>query len=492
MPPRLRFDEHERADLHLHSIHSDGLHSPEELVGMALALGLVAIALTDHASTAGVTRACQVGARLGLHVLPGVELNSADGDLLGLWVDVHDPALQRFLTDLRGQRTARTRAIQARLEALGLSLPWDELEALAQPAVPMRSHLARQLVVRGYCTSVDEAFQRWLGHGKAAWVPARAPSLEACARVIQQAGGLAIEAHPMFHVARTGQDPDRRCAQLAALGVCGIELLPSLEPGLGPIAAALARGATRHGLLALGGSNFHGSGQTRAMLGQPTVGGPILRQLQALLPAHSAHRGAFRRTAWRASRLNPEELERSFEPQTVELDTLHREDLLAIEPPRDRPDRYPAGRPFVLLGPGAIPHAARVAERLGAIGARRISTVQGEDYPRTAWNLYEMFGGRRPRDARDLLRFELDRHLWGDDAERCCALYYDPPPGLDPEALKLSLRRMIGKMRFYRLVVGQLRDTSFTSFLHMPDPEDVDRECWHLARLGLPDPVDKP
>mgnify|MGYP002639940788 CR=1 FL=1 len=492
MPPRLRFDEGERADLHLHSHHSDGLHSPEALVRMALDAGLVAVAITDHATTAGVVPACQAGARLGLHVLPGVELNSADGDLLGLWIDVHDPDLQRFLAATRAQRTTRTRRVCERLASQGIALSWTELEALASPGAPMRSHAARLLVARGHCTDVDEAFQRWLGHGAPAWVPGRAPSLEACAQAIQRAGGLAVEAHPMFHVARYGLDPDQRCAQLAALGVCGLELLPPPQRRLAPTAEALAQAAGRQGLLALGGSNFHGRGQTRARLGEPTVGGPTLARLQAMLPAHSCHRGAFGRATWRAQRLSPDELERSFEPETVVLDRLHRSDLLAIDPPQDRPTPYPQGRPFVLLGPGAIGRQAWVRAQLEAAGAARIGAATGHDYPRVAWHLYEMYGGRRPRDARDLLRFELDRHLWADQAARCCALYYDPPTGLDPVALKATLRRGIGRMRFYRLVVGELRDTSFTSFLHMPDPEDVDRECWHLRRLGMADPRDKP
>jgi len=488
MSLRLHFDEHERADLHLHSHHSDGLHSPEVLVDMALEAGLAAVAVTDHACTAGVTAACQHGARRRLHVLPGVEMNSSGGDLLGLWIDVHDPDLQCFLASLRAQRTARTRAIHRRLDTLGISLCWLELERLASPGTPMRSHIARALVTAGHCTSVDEAFQCWLGHGAPAWLPGDAPCLETCVTAIHLAGGIAVSAHPMFHVARHGLDPEAYCATLQALGVIGVELPTPPAPGLAAIARGLERGAERHGLLPLGGSNFHGGGLTRARLGESTVAGPMLRQLQALVPAHSIHRGAFGRTAWRARNLDADELERSFEPQTVVVAHIHRADLLEIQPPTQRPQPYPKGRPFVLLGPGALHRRDWVIERLAAAGASRITAVPGHDYPRAAWHIYEMFGGRRPRDARDLLRFELDRHLWGDGAGRCELLYYDPDEGLDPVALKTELRGGIGNMRFYRLVAGALRDTSFTSFLHMPDPEDVDRECWHLATLGLADP----
>jgi 3',5'-nucleoside bisphosphate phosphatase len=487
VPPRLRWVEAERADLHLHSHHSDGLHSPEDLVERALAAGLVAVALTDHADTSGVIPMCQAGAHRGLHVVPGVELNSADGDLLGLWIDVHDPELQRFLAAVRTTRAARTASILQRLQSLGMGLEPADVEAIASPGTPARPHIARALVRAGRCASVDEAFARWLGHGRPAWLPGQAPSLETCVQAIQRAGGVAVEAHPLFHVARHGGDPDARCARLAAMGVCGIELLPAPEPALAPAARALEQAAAKHGLLALGGSNFHGSGLTRAHIGAHSVGGPTLRALQDRLPGHSIHRGAIKRAAWRSERLTPDELSRSFEPTTVVLDALYREDLLRIAPPTQRPHPYPVGRSFVLLGPGALARQAWVEGVLRRADATRLHPVPGDDYPTVAWNLYEMFGGSRPKDARDLLRFELDRHLWGRSAERCCVLYYDPPPGSDPEALKSRLRRGIGPMRFYRVVAGPLRDTNFTSWLHMPDPEDVDRECWHLARLGLPD-----
>ena len=487
MPPRLRWVEEERADLHLHSHHSDGLHSPAELVEHALGAGLVAVALTDHADTSGVIPMCQAGARRGLHVVPGVELNSDDGDLLGLWIDVHDAELQRFLEGLRAQRAARTRTILARLQALGLHLDPDEVEAVASPGIPARPHLARALVKAGHCASVDEAFTRWLGHGRPGWIPGEAPSLEACVAAIQRAGGLAVEAHPLFHLARHGVDPRARCARLAALGVCGLELLPPPQPSLASTARVLASAAAQHGLLALGGSNFHGHGLTRARLGSSTIGGPTLKALQDRLPEHSIHRGAFKRCAWRSERLSPDELYRSFEPTTVVIEALSRQDLLSIAPPPARPASYPPGRPFVLLGPGALDRRAWVEAELHRVGARGVRAVQGDDYPAVAWNLYELFGGIRPRDTRDLLRFELDRHLWGDAAGRCCVLYHDPPPDSDPELFKSALRRGIGPMRFYRVVARPIRDTSFTSWLHMPDPDDVDRECWHLARLGLPD-----
>ncbi|MFH1466839.1 MAG: PHP domain-containing protein [Pseudomonadota bacterium] len=492
MLPRLRMVPEERADLHVHSHFSDGLHSPARLVEMAAAQGLGCLGLTDHASLAGVVEAAVAGAAVGVHVVPGVELNAEDGDLLGYWVDPEHAPLREHLALLQRLRAERLRRINERLARHGVILSWDRLLALAHPAPPARPHLARLLVEEGASASVDEAFQRWLGPRGAAWEPGVAPTLAACAQVVRDAGGVAVAAHPLFHLARLPEDPDAHCARLSACGVVGIELLPAPEPALEPLATALAAAAARHGLLALSGSNFHGAGLTRATLGQHTVGGERLAALQAALPEHSLYRDALKRNAWRAANLSPAELAGSFQPQTVHIDALHREDLLALASPEPRPAVYPPARPFVLLGPGALEHEAHIRALMTASGLARIAPRDGDDYPRIAWHLYEMFGGLRPRDPRDLLRYELDLHLFGERARCCRVLWFDTPPQLDFPAFKRSLRAAVGSMRFYRLICGPLKDSTFTSWLHIPDRPDVPREAWHLARLGIADPLGPP
>ena len=492
MLPRLRMVQEERADLHVHSHFSDGQHAPAELVAMAAERGLCCLGLTDHASVAGVVEASVAGAACGVHVVPGVELNAEDGDLLGYWVDPGHEPLREYLELLQRVRAGRVIRILARLRWKGLDLSWDELHALAHPGPPARPHLAHELVRRGVCATVDEAFQRWLGPGGIAWEPGEGPSVAACAHIVQGAGGVAVCAHPLFHLARHAEDPDAHCARLRTCGVVGIELLPAPEPALEPLAIALAAAAARHGLLAMGGSNFHGADTTRATLGQHTVGGDVLGALAAALPGHSLFRDAFNRNAWRSVNLSPAELESSFSPETVHIDALHREDLLALTSPAPRPATYPPSRPFVLLGPGALAHEDPIRALMSAAGLGRIAAVDGGDYPRVAWHLYEMFGERRPKDPRDLLRYELDIHLFGPHARCCRVLHFDPPSGLDHAAFKRRLRAAVGPMRFYRIECGGLRDSTFTSWLHIPDPEDVRREGWHLALLGLGDPLAAP
>ncbi len=380
-------------------------------------------------------------------------------------------------------------AILARLALQDVIVDADELRAFAAPAAAARSHLAQLMVQRGHCASVDEVFQTWLGRDGKAYVPGSAPSAARCLQAIRDAGGVAIEAHPLFQVEHDEHDLDRRYARLAEQGLVGVEVLPPPWPALAPRAHDVERAVLRHGLLPMGGSDFHGEGVTGARLGEPSVGCDLFRRLRALLPLDSLYRAPLERNAWRARHLEPAELEQSFEPTTVCSDGPMRTDLLAVPPPEERPAAYPPARPYVLLGPGALVHEAHIVATLEAAGAGRLHAATGADYPRVAWQVYEMFGGSRPKDARDLLRFELDRHLWGDDAQRCRVLWFDAPPGLDLERLKATLRRGIGPLRFYRVVSGGLRDTTFTSYLHLPDPEDVARECWLLARLGLEDPA---
>ncbi len=489
MLSRLAYTADERADLHLHSHHSDGLHGPAELAALAAGAGLAVVALTDHATVEGVPEASVAGSRLGLHVIPGVELNASDGDLLAYWVDNFHPPFLAFLAGLRAQRAARTKAILARLRKLDITVELQELTRFAAPAVPTRTHLARLLVAQGRCASVDEAFQRWLRRGGTAWVPAEAPDMAHCLERVRLAGGVAVEAHPVYQLEGCDTDLERRYAALREAGLAGVELPPRPPLALAPLAARIAHAAQRCGLLTLGGSNFHGEGVTRARLGQATIGCDKLRLLEARSPPDGLYRDSLKRNAWRASRLTPAELEQSFSPITVRAESALRRDLLAIAPPTDRPTRYPTGRPFVLLGPGAIPHEADMVATLVATGARRIFAASGTDYPRVAWHVYEMFGGERARDPRDLLRFALDQHLWGEKARHCRVLWFDAAPGTDLELLKAELRRGIGAMRFYRVVAEGLRDTAFTSYLHLPDPEDIDRECWHMSRLGLMDPI---
>lgn len=257
----------ERVDLHIHTTASDGLLAPSEVVRLALEHGLVAIAITDHDTTAGVAEAQTAALSTGLEVVPGVELSSegewGDFHILGLYVDLQNSLLQERLAQLRAGRTARAKEMLGRLAALGMPLEWEQIVALAGDAAIGRLHIARALVQQGYVADIGEAFQRYLGWGGPAYVPrVPLPPGEAI-RLIREADGVAILAHP------AASGVTSYIPMLVSLGLQGVEVYyPEHSPADEKALLALAR---RHRLLVTGGSDFHGMERAGASLGNSGI-----------------------------------------------------------------------------------------------------------------------------------------------------------------------------------------------------------------------------
>jgi predicted metal-dependent phosphoesterase TrpH len=248
-------------DLHLHSCHSDGLHTPAELVAMAAAKGLSAIALADHDSVDGIDEAMAAGERSCVTVIPAIELSVEYGKyhdihLLGYFIDHRDGAFREKLALFRARRDERGRAIvdriNARLSRNGVNaIPYREVLDLAQGAVG-RPHIAQALVARGLARDVQDAFDRYV-------VPCNVPKLyfpltEALAE-IRRIGGVSVLAHP---TTITGNRAELKglLAGLAAGGLDGIEVFNNVCFDDDMIfLESLARS---HGLLMAGGSDFHG------------------------------------------------------------------------------------------------------------------------------------------------------------------------------------------------------------------------------------------
>lgn len=241
-------------DLHMHSTASDGTLAPAEVVAAAVRAGLAVIALTDHDSVAGVGEAQAAGARSGVRVVTGVELSALDGDcevhLLGLHLVRLDAVEQRLATFREGRRW-RAEEIVRRLVALGVPVTLDAVLRHAGGGAIGRPHVARALVEGGWVADVREAFDRWLGNGRPAFVPKiRLTSADAIA-LVHEAGGLAILAHPGVEGTRA------RVERLVAHGLDGLELRhPSQtsedEARLGAIAEQFR-------LVPSGGSDWHGA-----------------------------------------------------------------------------------------------------------------------------------------------------------------------------------------------------------------------------------------
>jgi predicted metal-dependent phosphoesterase TrpH len=264
-------------DLHVHTTASDGSLTAAEVVALALELGLEAIAITDHDSVGGVAPALEAAAGTSLRVVPGVELSSSAGELdahiLGYFVDHSDSGLLEMLDTLRATRLARARAMVEALSAAGYEITLDQVVALADGAVG-RSHVARALVANGQIDSVGQAFRTLIGRkgpfyiGKPLATPRRA------VETIRSAGGVAVLAHPGISGTEVLID-DLVAAGLGGIEVYHVEHTPEQREHFARIAA-------ERGLIATGGSDYHGPGSVNGVLGAGAAPEGAVEELAAL------------------------------------------------------------------------------------------------------------------------------------------------------------------------------------------------------------------
>jgi 3',5'-nucleoside bisphosphate phosphatase len=248
-----------RLDLHLHTTHSDGSCTPTEVVHLAHQAGVTALAITDHDIMTGVADAITAAELCGIEVIPGVEISSMMGQselhILGYFLNWQDPVLNERFKALRDSRHRRNPQIIERLQALGIAITYDEVRALAGSDSVGRPHIARALMDKQVVTSAKEAFDRFLADGKPAYVPRDLPSPVDAIQWIKAAGGLAVLAHPTW-VKLADRSLIELVRELKAAGLDGVEVYYSTH------AARHTREyldlAQQLGLLATGGSDFHG------------------------------------------------------------------------------------------------------------------------------------------------------------------------------------------------------------------------------------------
>ncbi len=190
-----------RIDLHTHSRVSDGTDTPTMLVMKAFQAGLDVIALTDHDTFDGVPEALEAGKRIGLKVVPGIEIScKLEGKtihLLGYGCDLWNRALNEELAKVRVGRTQRLPEMCERLRTLGIDISLEELMESAQGAPSIgRPHVADALVAKGIVADRQEAFDRFLASGRPAYVPRYSIALERAIDLVHEAKGVAVLAHP--------------------------------------------------------------------------------------------------------------------------------------------------------------------------------------------------------------------------------------------------------------------------------------------------------
>jgi len=256
-------------DLHTHSTASDGTLTPAQLVARAAAAGVNVLALTDHDTTAGIGEAAGEAGRLGVCLVPGVEVSVSWGPqvvhLVGLGVDLGYEPLQLGLAGLREFRDWRAREIGRRLEKKGISGAFDGAQAYSNGQLIGRMHFARFLVDSGHAVNVRKVFQHFLVRGKPGYVPGRWASLEDAVGWIRGAGGQAVVAHPARYPL-TRSKLRRLISEFTDVGGVALEVISGSHSR--DDAFTMARHARDFGLRASAGSDYHGPENPWVELGQ--------------------------------------------------------------------------------------------------------------------------------------------------------------------------------------------------------------------------------
>ena len=258
-----------RIDLHTHSLKSDGAQTPADVVRTAYAAGLSAIALSDHDNIEGVPEAIAEGERLGIEVIPAVEL-SAQSDtelhILGYFIDIHNKKLNDAMAYALRVRDERQEETCRKLNEQGFAITMDELrqEAHGNPVL-CRAHFAQIMVRKGYAASVQDAFSKYLSVGCYAYSNRQALTGPEAVSLIREAGGIAVAAH--LHLIKM---PDEQLKEylkeLIPYGLEGVEgyytdYTPDMEQRYRAMAKEL-------GLVISGGTDYHGVNKPHISIGK--------------------------------------------------------------------------------------------------------------------------------------------------------------------------------------------------------------------------------
>lgn len=268
-------------DLHLHTNFSDGTYTPEHLASEARRYQLVAVALTDHDTVEGCERMQAACEEQNIEFIPATELtaeiNGIELHMLGYFLDVSNPALLKRMAKFQEGRQARIREIVARLRKLDVPIEEKDVFALANCSSPGRPHVARALIQRKVCRTLDEAFERFLKKNRPGWVPKEKISGLEALELIHDAGGLAVLAHPGLARAEEAITP------LIEAGIDGLECFHSRHSA--SASEFYVSVAEENNLLITGGSDCHGMNKGKPLIGSIKLPYDYVRLLKERLPS---------------------------------------------------------------------------------------------------------------------------------------------------------------------------------------------------------------
>jgi predicted metal-dependent phosphoesterase TrpH len=243
-----------RCDLHIHTIFSDGILTPETVVRKAKEQGLVAISISDHDAVGGIDPAIRAGDNLGIEVVPGIEMSCVRGTkdvhMLGYFIDQHDAVLLAFLAKVQAKRLERARKIVTKLGEQGVKIDVNRVLQIAGGGALGRPHIAQALIEAGAARNTEDAFARLIGYDSPAYIPKMEISPLEAVSMIREHGGIAVAAHPGTC------DDEKLIGDLIAAGLQGIEVYhPDHDNAASRRYLEIAR---KNGLFVTGGSDCHG------------------------------------------------------------------------------------------------------------------------------------------------------------------------------------------------------------------------------------------
>ncbi|HSQ40739.1 MAG TPA: PHP domain-containing protein [Fibrobacteraceae bacterium] len=244
------------ADLHAHTALSDGVLSVEALIRLAVRKGLACLSITDHDNMDAYNQGKKLADSLGLELVPGIEFSSVyqgkDIHILGYFCDTTNLAMNLELEEQAKARHTRIKAIIKKLNALGIEITYEKVLTFCKGPVIGRPHVAMAMVAEEYVANFAEAFHKYLGENALAYVEKKGVSPQQAIRLIENAGGIAVFAHPMK------TNADHLLEPLVEAGLKGIEIYCPGQKG--SAGRKYREFAERHNLVGTGGSDFHGEG----------------------------------------------------------------------------------------------------------------------------------------------------------------------------------------------------------------------------------------
>ena len=264
------------ADLHLHSLFSDGTYTPVKLVTESKRMGLEAVSLVDHDTVEGIEPALETARTKNIELLPGIELSAEykgkEVHILGYLIDYKSKRLKGRLAALKKNRIERVYKIIRRLKGIGISLDPERVFSVAGCGTVGRLHVANALVKEGKVSSVFEAFRKYLGDGRPAFCLGFKLSVQEAIKLIKGTGGIPVLAHP--YTLGNGD----LILKFIGYGIRGLEIYYP-QHSQSKINCYLSLAKSR-GLLVTGGSDFHGDAKPEVKLGSFKIPYKLVEELK--------------------------------------------------------------------------------------------------------------------------------------------------------------------------------------------------------------------